>query len=267
MSVSCKLCGATMQFSSTAIVLGRHEGAYYFCRECGFLCVNEPYWLDEAYSSAIASSDTGLVTRNVNVASRIAALLYFYLSERGKGRYLDIAGGYGLLTRLMRDYGFDFYWTDKYCQNLMARGFEYTSEMGRCRAIIAIEVFEHLDDPVKFINDALDFGQSDTLIFSTELFEGNQPPPEDWWYYSFETGQHVSFFQRVTLGILACKLGMHYATNGWLHIFSRTRINQFLFSFYTSRLAVIMAHFVRKRLVSLLMSDNKIILENYKNHV
>ena len=38
--------------------------------------------------------------------------------------YLDVDGGYGMLTRLMRDYGFHFYWTDPYCQNILARGFE-----------------------------------------------------------------------------------------------------------------------------------------------
>jgi len=256
-----------MHSAFTAIVLGKYEGAYNYCNKCGFLCANEPYWLEEAYSSAITFTDTGLVSRNVSVASRIAALLYFLLRERGDGRYLDIAGGYGLLTRLMRDYGFDFYWADKYCQNLMARGFEYTPFMGGCRAVTAIEVLEHSEDPVKFINDALDVGQTDTLIFSTELFEGNPPPPDNWWYYSFETGQHISFFQHITLEALASNMELHFATNGWLHIFSRTKINQSLYCACTGRFAAIMSFYVRKRLGSLLMDDHdNLIQQNYRNH-
>jgi len=36
-------------------------------------------------------------------------------------------------------------------------------------------------------------------IFTTELFEGTPPAPSHWWYYSFETGQHIAFFQRRAL--------------------------------------------------------------------
>jgi hypothetical protein len=168
----------------------------------------------------------------------------------------------------MRDYGLDFYWSDQYCQNLMARGFEYTSNMGRCRAVTAIEVLEHSEDPAKFINDALEIGQTDTLIFSTELFEGNPPPPDSWWYYSFETGQHISFFQQITLETLASNMDLHFATNGWLHIVSRIKINKSLYCACTGRFAAILSLYVRKRLGSLLMADHdNLIQQNFRNHL
>jgi hypothetical protein len=37
------------------------------------------------------------------------------------GTFVDIGGGYGLLTRLMRDRGFDFYWKDPHCENIFAK--------------------------------------------------------------------------------------------------------------------------------------------------
>ena len=67
----------------------------------------------------IADADTGLVSRNLGIARRLAGLLYFGFDP--KARYLDFAGGYGLLTRLMRDRGFNFYWHDLYCENVFAR--------------------------------------------------------------------------------------------------------------------------------------------------
>lgn len=144
------------------------------CPACGFLGIRDPHWLEEAYSDSIAITDTGLISRNLSLARRIASFLYIFLGERGSGRYLDYAGGYRLLTRLMRDRGFGFYWLDRYSPNLLARGFEYTS-LGPCRAVTAFEALEHVADPVGFIHEALAAGGTDILVFSTELYY--DPPP------------------------------------------------------------------------------------------
>lgn len=97
----------------SAQVLGKYPADFERCASCGFLRIVNPHWLEEAYSGAIAATDTGLVARNIDVARKLAVFLYFVLPGRGAGRFLDVAGGYGMLTRLMRDYGFDFYWSDK----------------------------------------------------------------------------------------------------------------------------------------------------------
>lgn len=246
------------------IVLRNYEATYYYCNECGFLSAQNPYWLEEAYSSAITLTDIGLVSRNVTNANKLSVVLYFLLGERGAGRYVDFAGGYGILTRLMRDYGFDFYWSDKYCQNLMAYGFDYTQKSGDCRAVTAFEVLEHTEDPVRFVEDALKFAQSDTLIFTTELYEGNYPPPDKWWYYSFETGQHIAFFQRRTLKKLANKLGLHFCSNGWLHIISRDIISETLFKMYTGRLSFFALRWIRKHLASRMPMDWNILVDQLK---
>lgn len=115
--------------------------------------------------------------RNVSLASKVAGVLYGVMGERGEGQYLDAAGGYGMLVRLMRDLGFDFYWKDKYCDNLIARGFEYRPDLGPCRAVTAMEVLEHLSDPVAFVEEVLAAAGAQTLLFTTELYEGAPPRP------------------------------------------------------------------------------------------
>ena len=206
----------------------KYEANYHYCRPCDYVFAPGAHWLAEAYSEAIVDSDTDIAARNIFTSLRIAALLYLAFQERGQGRYTDVAGGYGLLTRLMRDLGFDFYWSDSYAKNLLARGFEYDEMLGSCNAVTAIEVLEHTVDPAGFIRDNLAHCKSDTLIFTTEVFpDGKAPPADQWSYYAFETGQHISFFSARGLAILGERLGLQYVRQGRLHILTRQTLSPF----------------------------------------
>ncbi|HSW64340.1 MAG TPA: class I SAM-dependent methyltransferase [Dissulfurispiraceae bacterium] len=259
--MACPICSSAMEPCFITQVLGKYPAQYEACNACGFLRAHDPHWLDEAYSSAIAAADTGLVMRNIAIACKLAGTLYWVLGERGKGRYLDAAGGYGMLTRLMRDLGFDFYWADKYCDNQLARGFEYGSVIGSCRAVTAMEVMEHLTDPAAFIKETLAFSGAQTLVFTTELYEGVPPQPGTWWYYAFATGQHVGFFQRRTLEKLAAQLGLRFASANGIHVLSRTAINERLLGVVTGRWASRIAPWwIRRRLGSKTMMDHELML-------
>jgi len=192
----CRICGSVLQHCFDGKALKRYLFEMLNCPRCGFIQIANPHWLNEAYSDAITVSDTGLVARNLLLAGRLSPLLfYLYGSD---GRYVDFAGGTGLLVRLMRDAGFDFYWHDSYCKNIHARGFEFDVKSGPYKVVTAFEVLEHVINPIEFVSEAIRKTQADVFIFSTELFEGIPPKPEDWWYYSFETGQHISFYQNRT---------------------------------------------------------------------
>src|SRR5476651_2675365 len=119
-----KITGGNATFLFEAKVLNKYTVKYYRCDETGFIQTEEPYWLDEAYSSAITKLDIGLPYRNINLSNSITELLVKNFDY--KGIFLDYAGGYGLFTRLMRDKGFNFYNTDKYCANLFAEYFDLT---------------------------------------------------------------------------------------------------------------------------------------------
>lgn len=179
--------------------------------------VAEPHWLPEAYEQALNVFDTGAVARNVSLSRVLAAVLYLHCGPTE--RYLDFAGGYGLLTRMMRDVGFDYFWEDAHAENLFARGFEADAG-ARYAAISAFEVLEHLTDPVADVARLAD--RSDTLVFSTELWSDHPPLPEEWRYFGFEHGQHVMFYSRKTLEYLARTFGYRLMTDGsGLHVFTR----------------------------------------------
>lgn len=259
--MKCPVCSGDMKFSFMAEVLRKHMARYEVCDGCGFLGAHEPYWLDEAYSNAIAAADTGLVSRNFSLAAKIAGALYCGIGERGAGKYLDAAGGYGMLTRLMRDMGFDFYWSDRYCANLLAPHFEYKPELGACRAVTAIEVLEHLTDPFAFIEDTLASAGADTLLFTTELYDGAPPAPNAWWYYTFATGQHIGFFQRRTLEILGARLGLQFASANGLHVLSKIPVNERVLKLATGRWANrVVPWWVRRHLGSKTVSDHQLML-------
>jgi hypothetical protein len=199
------LTGQEGKFLFEAKVIGRHPARYFLDESCGYIWVDSPTWLDEAYSDAIALTDTGIVMRNLGNIETISMTMWANGLQNKKG--VDIGGGYGLLVRGLRDIGVDFYWSDPYAENLLARGFE--AEAGASYQVAtAFEVLEHLPNPLSHLEAARsDFG-FDTVFFSATCFDPKNIPGLDWWYWAFETGQHISFFSENCLDFMAQKLGM-----------------------------------------------------------
>jgi len=115
----CKICSSKTEAFSRAEILNKYDIQYFKCPECGFIQTEDPFWLEEAYSEVINRSDIGLLARNLDLSNATRAILKFVFRQGGK--YIDYGAGYGVFVRLMRDYGFDFYWTDKYSDNLFAK--------------------------------------------------------------------------------------------------------------------------------------------------
>jgi hypothetical protein len=214
-AIACRVCGAPSRWLRDGPLLGRRVG-YFDCAACGYFQTEVPTWLDEAYSSAINDVDTGLMARNLHNLRRVVMTLAAF--RRLHGRVVDHAGGYGILVRLLRDVGVDAYWQDKYCANLVARGFE--ADAGPCELLTAFEVFEHFELPLKELRAMLE--RAPRVLLSTELIAGEAPPPADWWYLGAAHGQHIGFFRPRTLAWMAQRLGVHHASDGRrLHCFAR----------------------------------------------
>lgn len=217
---TCPIDGAKMEPVFKATILGRHDVQYFACSECSFLQTEDPYWLEEAYSDAIADCDTGIMERNLHNVLRISAVLKLLKLEREP--IVDVAGGYGILTRLLRDVGFDCHWSDKYCENILSRGFQTAPEQ-KAAALCALEVLEHVEDPLGFLRDAIAQYGARSIVFSTEDF--NTVPDKDWWYYSRDTGQHISFYSVQSLQELAKQLGWYYTPlPRHLHLFTASPV-------------------------------------------
>jgi len=224
----CRICGYETNYSFTSVSLQKYKFDANNCDNCGFLQIKNPHWLNEAYEEAIAVYDTGLVERNISLAARLRTLLFYIFGNTG--RFVDFSGGTGLFVRLMRDYGYDFYWRDPYCKNIHARGFEFELG-GKYNAITLFETLEHIIDPIFFMNSALEDTDADVIFFTTELFSDPPPKPGEWWYYAFDAGQHISFYQEKTLNIISNQLSMKYTSYGAIHVFCKdhvyTRLKQY----------------------------------------
>jgi hypothetical protein len=255
----CSLCSTNREHCFTQLILNKYNVSYFYCDNCGFLQTEDPYWLEESYGNAIADADTGLVGRNISTSKKLASVLFFMFKKDGK--YLDIAGGYGMLTRLMRDIGFDFYWSDPYCQNTLSRGFELSTTKPPFTAITAFEVLEHVYNPLEFIREAFSQSQTSTLIFSTELFFISPPAPSDWSYYLPETGQHISFYQIKTLQFIADKLSLQLYSCQSFHILTNEKsLTQSILRLMTSPANRVIDLYVKLAM----RSRSKTMLDHYK---
>jgi len=250
--MNCKICGSISHDFADGKIVNKYTIKYYQCDHCGFTQTEEPYWLDESYAQVINDSDVGIIRRNiVNSAICKAVISAFFNPE---ARFVDYGGGYGMFVRIMRDYGFDFYRVDKYCQNIFAKGFDLKEPVGEpLELLTAFEVFEHLPNPCDNLDELLKI--SFNILFTTELVPASNPKPEEWWYYGLEHGQHISFYTLKSLKYLADSKGLNLYTNSHnFHLFTKNKISPLLFRLLCSnKLSTLFNLFNRRS--SLLATD------------
>lgn len=203
----CPVCRQGVVPFGTGEVLGRRID-YQRCPSCGLVRTEEPEWLAEAYSNPIAALDVGLVQRCGELANWTEAIVR---AHRPRGRFLDWAGGYGLLTRTLRDRGLDFWHHDSMTKNVHAIGREADPGSG-FDLITAYEVVEHLWDPLPILEELV--ANAPIVLFTTLLLPEPAPAPGEWWYYAPESGQHVCLHTTRSLEAMATALGGELVTNG-----------------------------------------------------
>jgi Methyltransferase domain len=212
-----------------AEVLRKYSVKYFQCGTCGFVQTEEPYWLEEAYSSAITKLDTGILTRNLSnrtITSAIINVLYPKAES-----FLDYGGGHGIFVRLMRDKGYNFSWDDLHASNDYAKGFEHTEDV-TYDLVTAFEVLEHLVDPIAELSTLMSL--SPNVLVSTFLPPHPTPKVSDWWYYTPMAGQHVSVYTLDALRVIAGRFGRHLLSHGPYHLFTAAPKNRLLFRLATS---------------------------------
>ena len=223
----CRACGAATTEFARDEVLGHVPALYLRCVTCGMVQADAPTWLEEAYSDAIAKLDIGLLDRCHILANVTGTVLR---SERLRGgTFLDWAGGYGTLTRLMRDRGFDFVHTDPFAANIFAEGHEAPAHSDadggrRYDLVTAFEVLERLEDPVAALEPLSRC--TDLLLVTTQVLPDPAPRPREWDYYTLESGQHITFYTRSSLEHVARRLGFDgVVTSDLVHLFHRGKVS------------------------------------------
>jgi 2-polyprenyl-3-methyl-5-hydroxy-6-metoxy-1,4-benzoquinol methylase len=211
---TCLICNEPAIRLMSDIILGKHKINYYVCNSCECIFTENPYWLEEAYSEAIAKTDTGIMVRNISICNDLMHIFNQYFDPEIK--VVDFGGGYGILTRMLRDSGINAFWQDKYEKNLLSRGFEYDGK-SQADVVIAFEVMEHLPNPLETIKEIM--VKTDCFIFSTLLLEQlDHKTNKEWWYFGPESGQHIFFATKKTMHKIAKLLDCKYSCINGLHI-------------------------------------------------
>ena len=222
-SPECPICGSTTSEILSYDLEGGKRANLVKCASCRFTFVSEPFWLAASFSSALNRMDVGSVDRSLLVADFVHGLLG-RRSPRASWSVLDIGGGDGLVTRVLRDRGVDCRWVDPYCEPVYYVGPKVRPEDHFDLAVMS-EVALHLPDPVGTFDGLL--RQADRVLFTAVV-----PPdtvPQDWWYLMPSTGQHIAFYPTSAIAAMAERLGVEWCSDGkFFHLLSRKKIDHAL---------------------------------------
>ena len=210
--MQCLICDSNCSLAVTTEVLGMHTCNYFKCDSCSFIFAENPHWLERSFSEIQSDLDIGAVDR-VSISSKLIEV--FLRSVPIRGRCIDFGGGYGVLTRIMRDKGFDYFNFDPYTKPILSKRYSVDS-IERADFYSLIEVSLHFTNP---ISELREISAKTPLILMTAVV-----PPENldssWWYLSPDTGQHVAIYSIKTLEFIAADLGMNLLTDGkFFHVF------------------------------------------------
>ena len=93
MQISCKICKSESIPFYKGKILNNYDVSYFRCTSCKFIQTENPFWLKEAYTDAIAQLDIGLIARNFHYSDIVEKLILDFYPETNT--YLDYGGGYG----------------------------------------------------------------------------------------------------------------------------------------------------------------------------
>lgn len=263
--MNCNICSYQTKEAFSKLILGKYPVSYYQCKKCKFLQTEDPYWLEEAYSSgAISALDTGILSRNLILRHKTQNILPKLFKDFTGFYALDYGGGEGIFVRMMRDLGYNFYRYDLYADNLYARFFDIKDvpKGTKFDILTTFEVFEHLEDPIKEIKKML--GYSDIILFSTEFQPSDKIEElENWWYIVPETGQHISFYNKSSLEKIAELLGLKcYTDHTNLHILSKYELKD---PFKEDEVVTIKPNLAKRFFNKIYFKLNKVEMKNKKS--
>ena len=217
---TCRICDGQTDYRFTLRNMGRYDIDYFVCSACSSMQTEKPYWLDEAYANAIRYTDTYVGERSQRMP-RLAYCLAKIFKLPQQASVLDWGGGNGLMTRLLRDLGFDARNYDMYEKNSYAGGFD--DEPGKSYDMItSFEVLEHMAEPKAEIDQIFERNPK-LILLSTCFFRGEDI---NWFYLAPYSGRHVFFYSPKALLEIASSRGYKAIISNNLIIYHKKSISK-----------------------------------------
>jgi len=185
---------------------------YALCPGCGFCHAPEiAAWPLEEFERWIYNDDYAAIDPDYLQArptNNAASLVAMFGDRAPPVRHLDYGGGSGLMSRLLAESGWRSASYDPFVDRALQVG-----ELGRFDLITAFEVFEHVPDARRLMDDLRSLlAPGGIILFSTLLSDGHIQPKQrlTWWYASPRNG-HISLYSQESLATLAAHGGLRYA--------------------------------------------------------
>lgn len=190
------------------------EPIYYYCCEvCNFLFAKEMYlWSPEKFKTKIYNKDyidvdpDYLKLRPQNNANIISEM---FKNQKVDIKHLDYGGGNGLLSKKLKEDGFDSKSYDPFTDlNINI------NNIGKFNLITAFEVFEHVADVKKLMNNLKLLLEDQGLILFSTLISDNKIIKNQrltWWYVAPRNG-HISIFSRKSLSTLSRNFELNFGS-------------------------------------------------------
>lgn len=206
--------GLFLDLAGTAVYYAR-------CAACGFCFAPEfSEWSLEDFRQRIYNDGYAQVDPDYlesRPRGNAALLSSLFGAHAGTFRHLDYGGGNGALAGMLQGLGWESSSYDPFV-DLGTR----VEDLGRFDLVTAFEVFEHVPDVRRLMDDLSTLRAADGIVlFSTLLSDDHIRPQQRLsWCYAAPRNGHVSLFSKRSLALLAQSAHVNFGSfNQDLHAF------------------------------------------------
>lgn len=186
---------------------------YCWCESCGFCFSPELHgWALADFEKYVYNAEYLKIDPDymeVRPSNNAGRVIESFDGFDGKIAHLDFGGGAGVLSNKLVEAGWNSISYDPFVNKDIS-----VSQLGSFDLITAFEVFEHVPDVKKLMNDlAVLLRQDGVVLFSTLISDDfiSKENKLGWWYAAPRNG-HISLFSQQSLAIMAAQNNFYFGS-------------------------------------------------------